>query len=70
VEVTCFNNEERIKENFETKLILHHAIVRALGKEQARKPHVTVSNNTANKLMINKTFGKKKIAAGRYQTRR
>jgi hypothetical protein len=59
------NEEKKMTEKFNTKLILHHAIVRALGKEQARKPHVTVSNNTANKLMINKTFGKKKIAAGR-----
>ena len=59
------NEEKKMTENFNTKLILHHAIVRALGKEQARKPQVTVSNNTVSKIVIRKTFGKKRIAAGR-----
>jgi hypothetical protein len=36
--------KNKMTENYKTKLILHHAIVRALGKEQARKPPVTVSN--------------------------
>jgi len=59
------NEEKKMTEYFKAKLILHHANVRALGKEQARKPQVTVSNNTANKIVIRKTFGRKRIAAGR-----